>query len=189
MALTALTEKEREKVEKNIGLVHKVIQDKLKPPYQVGMYSYEDLFQIGCIGLCKAVATDKGGTFSTYAYRLIWHQICDAMIYATRRQTKETTCDVTPYIAAEQEVPEELSDFNMDIHRAFEQAKAAAPPSTCKGIEAIYMMAKGYTSREIGEKMNASAKLVCAWISKARKYLKTRPEFVQLAEVYRMEME
>ena len=45
-----LTEKEREKIEKNIGLVHKVIRDKLQPPYQVGMYSYEDLFQIGCIG-------------------------------------------------------------------------------------------------------------------------------------------
>ena len=77
-----LTEKEREKIEKNIGLVHTVIRDKLQPPYQVGMYSYEDLFQIGCIGLCKAASTDKGGTFSTYAYRLIWHQICDAMIYA-----------------------------------------------------------------------------------------------------------
>ena len=102
-----LTEKERGKIEKNIGLVHKVIRDKLQPPYQVGMYSYEDLFQIGCIGLCKAASTDKGGTFSTYAYRLIWHQICDAMIYATRRQTKETTCDVTPYIAAKQERSEE----------------------------------------------------------------------------------
>ena len=27
-----LTEKEREKVEKNTGLIHKVIQDKLQPP-------------------------------------------------------------------------------------------------------------------------------------------------------------
>ena len=27
-----LTEKERGKIEKNIGLVHKVIRDKLKPP-------------------------------------------------------------------------------------------------------------------------------------------------------------
>lgn len=66
-----LTGKEQEKVAKNIGLIHRVIQDKLQPPYQVGMYSYEDLFQIGSIGLCKAAATDKGGTFSTYAYRLI----------------------------------------------------------------------------------------------------------------------
>ena len=175
------------KVAKNIGLIHKVMQDKLQPPYQVGMYSYEDLYQIGCIGLCKAASTDKGGTFSTYAYRLIWHQICDAMIYATRRQTKETACDVTPYIAAKQEPPEELSDFRMDIKRALEQAKADAPPSTRKGIDAICMMSKGYTSSEIGEKMDASAKLVCAWVSKARKFLKSRPEFAQIAAAYHLE--
>ena len=122
------------------------------------MYSYEDLFQIGSIGLCKAAATDKGGTFSTYAYRLIWHEICDAMVYATRRQAKEILSDVTPYIAAEQETPEELSDFRMDINRILEQAKAEAPPSTSKGIDAICMMSKGYTSSEIGVKMNASSK-------------------------------
>ena len=182
-----LTGKEQEKVAKNIGLIHRVIQDKLQPPYQVGMYSYEDLFQIGSIGLCKAAATDKGGTFSTYAYRLIWHEICDAMVYATRRQAKEILSDVTPYIAAEQETPEELSDFRMDINRILEQAKAEAPPSTSKGIDAICMMSKGYTSSEIAVKMNASAKLVCAWVSKARKFLKSRPEFVQLADAYHLE--
>lgn len=40
---------------------------------------YDDIFRIGCIGLCKAAATDKGGTFFTYAYRLIWNEICDAL--------------------------------------------------------------------------------------------------------------
>ena len=78
------------------------------------IYSHDDLYQIGCIGLCKAAATDKGGCFSTYAYRLIWNEICDAQ------------------------------------------------PSILRGIRALILMSKGYTSREIGEKMNASAKLVCA---------------------------
>ena len=94
---------------------------------------------------------------------------------------------MTPYIAAKQETPEELSDFRMDIKRALEQAKADAPPSTRKGIDAICMMSKGYTSSEIGEKMDASAKLVCAWVSKARKFLKSRPEFAQIAAAYHQE--
>ena len=94
---------------------------------------------------------------------------------------------MTPYIAAKQETPEELSDFRMDIKRALEQAKADAPPSTRKGIDAICMMSKGYTSSEIGEKMDASAKLVCAWVSKARKFLKNRPEFAQIADAYHLE--
>lgn len=57
--------------EENMGLVHQVIKDKIHGYGQWGFYTYDDLFQIGCIGLCKAAAADKGGTFSTYAYRLI----------------------------------------------------------------------------------------------------------------------
>lgn len=50
----------------------------------------------------------------------------------------------------------------------------------------IQLMSEGYTSREIGEQMNASAKLVCAWVSKARKFLKTRPEIAQIAAAYHL---
>lgn len=74
----------------------------------MGIYILDDLFQIGCIGLCKAVATDKGGTFSTYAYRLIWNEICDAIIYVTRGQAMEAVCNVMPYMVAETENLEEL---------------------------------------------------------------------------------
>lgn len=185
--MTWMTDQQK-KIEQNIGLVHAVLHDKLHPPFQIGMYSYEDLFQIGCVGLCKAAATDRGGTFSTYAYRLIWNEICDALIYATRRQAKETICDVTPYTPAEQEHSEQELDFRMDMEKALSRAKQEAPPSTAKGIDAMQMMAQGYTSREIGEQMNASDKLVCAWVSKARKFLKTRPEIEQIAAAYHFEL-
>ena len=94
-----LTAEQREKVEQNIRLVQKVINDKVHGPYQLGIYTYDDIFQIGCIGLCKAAATDKGGTFSTYAYRLIWNEICDALIYSTRRQATELSSDMIPLVA------------------------------------------------------------------------------------------
>ena len=68
-----LTNEQQKKVNDNIRLVQKVINDKISGSYQLGIYSYDDIFQIGCIGLCKAAATDKGGIFSTYAYRLIWN--------------------------------------------------------------------------------------------------------------------
>ena len=182
-----LTLEQQKKVNENTGLVYKVIYDKLHPPYQAGIYSFDDLFQIGCIGLCKAAATDKGGVFSTYAYRLIWNEICDAMIYSTRRQATENVCDVTPYIAAEPEISEAMHDFRLDIDAALHAAQLDAPPSTAKGIEAIRLMSIGYTSSEIGEKMDSSAKLVCAWVSKARKFLKSRPEIAQIAVAYHIE--
>lgn len=48
------------------------------------------------------------------------------------------------------------------------------------------MMANGYTSREIGEQMGVSANLVCAWVSKARKFLKSRSEIRQFAAAYHL---
>ena len=133
-----LTAEQREKVEQNIRLVQKVINDKVHGPYQLGIYTYDDIFQIGCIGLCKAAATDKGGTFSTYAYRLIWNEICDALIYSTRRQATELSSDMIP---------------------------------------------EGRSSKEIGNEFGVSANIVCAWVSKARKYLKSRPEILALKGV------
>ena len=138
----------------------------------------DDLFQIGCIGLCKAAATDKGGNFSTYAYRLIWNQICDALIYSTRRQANEVTYDVSPYTA---EADENDLALGIAIDQALDKAKLEAPPSTVKGIEAIKLMADGYTCREIGEQMGATDKVVAAWISKARKFLKARKDVLDLA--------
>lgn len=181
-----LTTEQQKKVEENIGLVHRVIHDKCRAPYSAGVNSYDDLFQIGCIGLCKAAATDKGGTFSTYAYRLIWNELCDALIYSTRKQAAETVCDVTPYTAANEEKDESQLDLGMDLRQLLESAGAEAPPSTAKGLEAMCMMAKGYTSHEIGEQMGASANLVCAWVSKARKFLKNRPEIRQFAVAYHL---
>ena len=37
-------------------------------------------------------------------------------------------------------------------------------------------MDAGYTCREIGERMNAPANVVTAWVSKARKYLQSRED-------------
>ena len=166
------------KVEENLGLINKVINDKVHGPYHMGIYSREDLFQIGCIGLRKAAATDKGGNFSTYAYRLIWNQICDALIYSTRRQANEVTYDVSPYTA---EADENDLALGIAIDQALEKAMQEAPPSTVKGIEAIRLMADGFTCREIGERMGATDKVVAAWISKARKFLKSRKDVLDLA--------
>ncbi len=56
--------------------------------------------------------------------------------------------------------------------RELMSAKAEALPHVVKGIDAMLLLAKGYTCREIGEEMGASDDLVSAYMSKARKYLK-----------------
>lgn len=173
-----LTFDQQKKVNENIGLVGKVIADKVHNNGEYSIYSYEDLFQIGCIGLCKAAATDKGGCFSTYAYRLIWNEICDALIYSTRRQATE-------FLSRDNhkeysEFGETETELKFDLPSALETAKHKASPSVAKGIDALVLSSHGYTAKEIGKKMNAEANLVTAWISKARKFLKTCPEVANL---------
>lgn len=172
-----LNDAQQKKVEDNLGLVNKVINDKVHGPYHLGIYTRDDLFQIGCIGLCKAAATDKGGNFSTYAYRLIWNQICDALIYSTRRMGIETLCDTLPVMSQE---TEDIAEIGYDVEALLDKAEAEAPPSTAKGIRALRLMTDGYTCKEIGKQYNASDKLVCAWISKARKFLRNRPDIAEL---------
>ena len=56
-----LTAEQREKVEQNIRLVRKVINDKVHGPYQLGIYTYDDIFQIGCIASAKLRQQIKAG--------------------------------------------------------------------------------------------------------------------------------
>lgn len=148
----------------------------------VGCHTREDLFQIGCIGLCKAVATDKGGTFSTYAYKLIWHEVCDALDYANRRRVE--IVQEEPYVEMPVQQEEKLAELRLDMFSVIGAARRTAPPSTIKGLDAMLLMAKGYTCREIGERLGASDNLVTAWVSKARKYLKGRPQSAAVMETY-----
>lgn len=177
-----LTKEQQAKVEENLGLVYKVLKDKLGSQAAVGCHTREDLFQIGCIGLCKAVATDKGGTFSTYAYKLIWHEICDALNYANRRRVE--IVQEEPYIESTALLQERAAELRLDMLSAIGAARPFAPPSTVKGLDAMLLMADGYTCREIGEKLGASDNLVTAWVSKARKFLRDRPQSAAVMESY-----
>lgn len=176
-----LNAEQQKVVNENMGLVGKVIKDKVHGAGQLGIYSYDDIFQIGCIGLCKAAYTDKGGCFSTYAYRLIWNEICSALIYASKRTATEHPTD-PEQLAKGSPMEETLLDDYAGIETILSKALQDTGGVTAKGIKAIRLMADGYTSREIGELMGASANNVTAWISKARKFLRQRPELQSLAE-------
>lgn len=105
-----LTQDQQKLVEKNMGLVGKVIKDKVHGLDQLRFFTYDDLYQIGCIGLCKAASSDKGGCFSTFAYRLIWNEICSALIYANRRAGRE--CELVPEILDVRQQEKEYSDLH-----------------------------------------------------------------------------
>ena len=174
-----LNDTQRALVSENLKLVHKVIHDRVHNPQQLGIFVYDDLVQIGCIGLCKAAATDKGGTFSTYAYRLIWNEICSALEYASVRSARETVTD--PELMARPGAASEIPDIGyLDLESLLTEAEIRASGVTAKGIQAIRLKAKGYTSREIGMILDAPVNHITAWIAKARAYLKADPRLQEL---------
>lgn len=170
-----MTSEQQKIVEKNMGLVGKVIKEKVRRLGQPGTPSYEDLFQIGCVGLCKAVMTDKGGCFSTYAYRLIWNEICDELIRNTRLVLNEQSTDAADILSGHTPSYQD-SLATSDLRYAIRQAKAKAHGGTARGIYCLELTVQGYSSKEIGTIIGADPGTVRMWMTRARKYLKSLPE-------------
>ena len=174
-----LTAEQQRMVEANMGLVGKVIKDKVHS--STGIFTYEDLFQIGCLGLCKAVATDRGGCFSTYAYRLIWNEICDALVRATRQSQHECSLEEAASHAILDVRPlDRISQ--MELQMVIQRAKERASGTTAKGITCLVLSAAGYQSKEIGRMMNAESSTVRMWMTKARRFMKDQPGFLDAFE-------
>lgn len=170
-----LTPEQMQIVEENMGLVGKVIKDKVHGLGQLGTPEYEDLFQIGCIGLCKAAATDKGGCFSTYAYRLIWNEICDELARSTRLIQKEQGSDtIDAVVDARSCSRDELR--TSELRHTLQQAKNNTSGATAKGITCLELTIQGYNSKEIAKLFKAEAATVRMWMTKARRYLQGIPE-------------
>lgn len=158
-------------VEDNLGLVGKVIRDKVHGLGQAEMMEYDDLFQIGSIGLCKAAATDKGGSsFSTYAYRLIWNEICDALVKQSRIQKREQN--------REEEQSDAASDMaeQWELREMLSKAESSADGAAARGIHALKLSTLGYSSQEIADLMQAQPGTVRLWMTKARRFLRANLE-------------
>jgi len=164
-----------------MGLVGRVIKDRVHSIQNLGIFTYEDLFQIGCLGLCKAADTyrKRDGCFSTYAYVLIRNEIFDALKYATFRRNRETALD-TPDMRA---IPFETPVFETadETYQAIRAARSRASGITAKGIDALFLLAQGYTHQEIGLRMGGvSANNISAWIARARKFLRAEQSLIEL---------
>ena len=171
--MDSIEERNRLVVE-NQGLVGQVIKDCVHGIDGIGLYSYDDLYQTGCIGLIKAAQSYTEGKvkFSTYAYHCIRNEIYHALEYARLRRDRES---VTDPISINPDISYSPSRFP-ELCAVLERAKASMTKSAAKGVDALMLRAKGYSSKEIGEIYHAPANHVTAWISKARRELRHNPE-------------
>jgi len=179
-----LTPEQRKLAEENRWLVYKVIKERVINPNGIGIFTYEDLFQIGCFGLCKASGTynpDSQVQFRTYAYMIIRNEIFKQLEYATVRRKREQL------LAPDDATFSSTDHFTMaarqtELETLLDKVESETTGVVSKGIAAIRMTAQGYSCKEIGEQFGgASANNVSAWISRARKYLQQIPAIAAMA--------
>lgn len=173
-----LNEKQKNLVEDNMGLVGTVIKENVRNVNKLGIFTYQDIFQIGCEGLSRAALNYMPGEdkFSTFAYIYIRNAIFNALDYASVRRKKEDIADAETVFGLMPVQDDNFDDISSELTARLDSARIQATGVAVKGIDAIKLMAEGYTCREIGELMGGvSANNITAWISKARAFLKNDP--------------
>lgn len=181
LRLNAMEEK---MLEENEGLIHKTIRCYISNPGEYGMNSYEDLVQIGRIGLCKAIKSydrEKAG-FSSYAIPVIKNTILNEL-----RSAKSTSKD---FVDSYEDVSEK-SKSEMTYEMEVQDESAYMVIENCgkryggiaqKGVQALMLMVEGYSCKEIGHMFGVDAKTITAWVSRARKKLKEEAEVLNLCQ-------
>lgn len=176
-----LTENQQKTVEENIGLVHFVIKKLGFSRRKFRNLEYEDLFQSGCIGLCKAAETydpGYGTAFSTYAYVVIRNEI----VVETVKDSKILDCDDLDFITDRETCTESHEDNVIndimceEYFRWIQQIYENSSDSRKKYIDVLMMKSQGMKTDEIAKAVNWSVQTVTKAQTRAKRYLKGQLE-------------
>lgn len=182
-----LTDEQRELVESNIEIVNTIICIYINANNNVSGLSDEDIYQEGCIALCKAAATYDGSTlFKTYAQVVVRNALytyCSKMnrVYKRtlsydaplRRGSADTFADYIPD-TNEDDKPMSLTE----LYKLLESVKTDYNGVTLKGIEAMELKLKGFSGKEIAAMYGVKQTHVGAWIARAVKKLRVNERFI-----------
>ncbi len=193
--MTPLNEKQKQLVEACcidglFPVVQRAIHKHIVVNETIFGFGYDDLYQEGCIWLCKAAATfrkDKGVKFETYAFKVVLNGLrtyCRLMCSKQKRQCTLPLCNDEEDGTLELELlltEDRTEDFisEMDTLQLLHTLKGQYTGTVKRGIEAIEWKVKGFTGKEIADMFGVKPNLVGAWISRAASRLKENPTFMQ----------
>lgn len=182
-----MTTAERDRIfEENMGLIDKVLSTVQCRLSFTGMYDREDLYQLGCLGLLRAIDTydpDKGVQFSTYAWVIIKNKILKAVEKEYRHHGKEISGDDDSIIIPEAVYTDPpVSEVN-EILDILQKVSAISPKQIQNGIEAIILISQGYSEPEIAELFGMTVTAVRIAVCRARKVLKGCNDLLSLTDI------
>ncbi len=151
----------------NLYVIDLVIRTKIDVKEHIQGLGYEDLYQTGCIALCKAAeAFESRASFRTYAFVVIRNSLM-SYIKSVYEKSKniEYIEEITEFAERYDYISEFVSDNEYD--RLMKIIKANSKGIALKGIEAIDLKIKGYSGSEIAKIYGVKPNHVSAWITRA----------------------
>ncbi len=185
-----MDKKQQRLVEDNLHVVKLAIHKNIIVNDSLYGFEYDDLYQEGCIWLCKAAVSfdeTRNIKFSTYAERIVINGLrtyCRLMcgkqkhhivIPIQKEQDEEVfSLDQIPAEDTLEQLFEE-----QDIYILLQSMKQQYSGTIRLGIEAIEWKVKGLSGAEIAKMYGVKPNLVGAWISRAASRLKKNSDFMK----------
>ena len=144
------------RVEENLNLVHHIIWDKFisNTKSRNGRFEYDDLFQVGSVGLVKAARTydENGSKFSTYAASCIKNEILNYIsLETTQVRNKDPMTEEVMHKAFDADESLGEVENSLYISELFEilEKRNAKNLSVKKSI--VMLMYQGYKIPEVAK--------------------------------------
>lgn len=189
MNKTILTRGQQELAEENLYVVPRVIHKYIIVNDSLFGFEYEDLYQEGCVWLCKAAASfreEMGAPFSAYAEKVVTNGLrtyCRLMYGKQQRVCIiPLHADLESDLFALDQIPDcrqqDAIIAEADTMQLLHDIKQQYTGTVWLGIEAIELKIKGYSGKEIAAMYGIKPNLVGAWISRAKNKLKQNDSFM-----------
>ena len=156
-----LSDEQRKLVENNLAVIDQVIRRKISMNREIPGMEYDDLYQIGAIGLCKAAANyqkKENATFETYAFQVIKNELLDHIRGVLRKEAARTQfiSDEEAYLRQVQRMQRDLSLNDSSPINILLEKRNDVSETTRKGINAMVLQMQGYSGTDIAEKYDVN---------------------------------
>lgn len=185
--MEALNDVQRSLASSNIDIVKWVISDHIEVNKSICGLSYDDLFQEGCLWLCKAATTYDGkkAQFKTYARIVVKNGLLTYCKKMCRKQKKLINLNDMP-VDSEDGGNETFTDeatYNsliseIDTFALLDSVKSEYSGIARLGIEALELKTLGYSGADIALLWGVEQNHIGAWISRAKKKLMKNENFI-----------
>ena len=178
-----LTPAQQSVVQSNMYLVDAVIRTRIQTNESVVGLGYEDIRQEGCILLCAAVQTynPKIAMLSTYATKVIYNGLISHCRRINKQESHISTVSLTENpdrldLKQDEQFQNRIAQMELDSLLSVYAEEYTGV--TRLGIEALLMKSNGMGVTEIARLYQVPPSHIGAWISRAKRKLKSNKQFL-----------